>query len=167
MSEQGVLDLSAMGEAVQKDPETIMLIHKMKCEQSLELVGLRKFSIDQIMLGMKQALDEWKMVDLLFKDKHCAVEEMYKEGMIEKAHLKTYHKHPEWLEKDAWREHLAFSMMQSPNQNEASHSQTNVGMHAMLQQTVVLHKMVGNEIWSVDQWPWEEARVQVSVHEKQ
>jgi len=95
MSEQDVLDLSAMGEAVQKDPETIMLIHKMKCEQSLELVGLRKFSIDQIMLGMKQALDEWKMVDLLFKDKHCAVEEMYKEGMIEKAHLKTYHKHPE------------------------------------------------------------------------
>jgi len=51
-----------------------MLIHKMKREQTLELVELRKFSIDQIMLGMKQALDEWKMVDLLFKDKHHAVE---------------------------------------------------------------------------------------------
>ena len=72
-----------------------MLIHKMKCEQSLELVKLCKLSIDQIMLGTKQALDEWKMVDLLFKDKHRAVEEMFKEGMIEKAHLKTYHKHPE------------------------------------------------------------------------
>ena len=87
--------------------------------------------------------------------------------MIEKAHLKTYHKHPERLEEDTWQERLAFSMMKSPNQNEASHSQTNVGMHAMLQQTVVLHKMVGNAIWSVDQRPWEEAQVQVSVHEKQ
>ena len=95
MSEQDALDLSAMGEAARKDPETIMLIHKMKREQSLELLELRKFSIDQIMLGMKQALDEWKMGDLLFKDKHQADDEMYKEGMIEKAHLKTYHKHAE------------------------------------------------------------------------
>ena len=75
MSEQDALDISAMGEAARKDPETNMLIHKMKHEQSIELVQLRKFSIDQIMLGMKQALDEWKVVDFFFKDKHRAVEE--------------------------------------------------------------------------------------------
>ena len=103
MSEQDALDLSAMVEAARKDPETTMLIHKMKREQSPELVELRKFSTDQIMLGMKQALDELKMVDLLFKDKHRAVEEMYKEGMIDKAHLKTYRKHPEQLEEDTRR----------------------------------------------------------------
>jgi hypothetical protein len=101
MSQQDAVDIAQIVQTARSDPETMMLVDKMKREMPNELKELREAqSKDSIMLEMKQAMDELKMLDVLFKDPARAVEEMAKEGMIDKNHIKKYRKNPELLEDD-------------------------------------------------------------------
>jgi len=103
LSAKDAADMEAIIEEAKKDLETKMLVKKMK-EQNLEsLEELRKLSPEEVLGGMKEALDNMKLIERLFQDKEQAVREMEKEGMIDKAHAKKYRKDPDLLEKDTRR----------------------------------------------------------------
>jgi hypothetical protein len=103
LSEKDAADMSAIIEEAMKDVETMAMITKLKQENSEHLDELRKLSPMEVLGGMKETLDNMKLIEYLFKDKEKAVREMEKEGMIDKAHIKKYRKDPDLLEQDTRR----------------------------------------------------------------
>ena len=103
LSEQDATDMEAIINEAKKDLETMAMISKMKTENMEGLEELKNMSPMEVMGGMKETLDNLKLIEYLFKDKEKAVREMEKEGMIDKAHIKKYRKDPELLEKDTRR----------------------------------------------------------------
>lgn len=103
LSEQDAADMSAIIEEAKKDLETMAMITKMKEDNMEGLAELRKLSTMEVLGGMKETLDNLKLIEYLFKDKEKAVREMEKEGMIDKAHIKKYRKDPDLLEQDTRR----------------------------------------------------------------
>jgi hypothetical protein len=103
LSEKDASDMSAIIEEAKRDLETMAMITKMRGENSDTLSELRKLSTMEVLGGMKQALDNMKLIEYLFEDKERAVREMEKEGMIDKAHIKKYRKDPSLLEMDTRR----------------------------------------------------------------
>jgi hypothetical protein len=103
LSEKDAADMSAIIEEAMKDVETMAMITKLKQDNSNHLDELRKLSPMEVLGGMKETLDNMKLIEYLFKDKEKAVREMEKEGMIDKAHIKKYRKDPELLEQDTRR----------------------------------------------------------------
>ena len=103
LSEKDAADMSAIIEEAMKDVETMAMITKLKEDNSDHLDELRKLSPMEVLGGMKETLDNMKLIEYLFKDKEKAVREMEKEGMIDKAHIKKYRKDPDLLEQDTRR----------------------------------------------------------------
>ncbi|KAL3816730.1 hypothetical protein ACHAXA_002216 [Cyclostephanos tholiformis] len=103
LSEKDAADMSAIIEEATRDLETMAMITRMRKENSETLSELRKLSTTEILGGMKQALDNMKLVEILFEDKERAVREMEREGMIDKAHIQKYKKDPSLLEMDTRR----------------------------------------------------------------
>lgn len=103
LSEKDAADMSAIIEEASKDVETMALITKLKEENPAHLEELRQLPPMEILGGMKEVLDNMKLIEYLFQDKERAVKEMEKEGMIDKAHLKKYRKDPDLLEQDTRR----------------------------------------------------------------
>ncbi len=103
LSDHDAADMEAILQEAMKDVETMAMITKMKDENPEHIEELRKLPQIEIIGAMKETLDNMKLIEYLFKDKEKAVEEMEKEGMIEKAHIKKYRKNPELLEQDTRR----------------------------------------------------------------
>lgn len=103
LSEEDATNIASLIEEAQKDLETKALITKMKEDQGNELAELRKLDKMEIIGGLKQTFDHLKLIEYLFKDPARAVEEMDKEGMIDKKHLKKYRKDTALLEQDTRR----------------------------------------------------------------
>mmetsp|Transcript_11782 Transcript_11782/g.18080 ORF Transcript_11782/g.18080 Transcript_11782/m.18080 type:complete len:182 (+) Transcript_11782:62-607(+) len=103
LSEKDAADMSAIIEEASKDVETMAMITKLKEENTAHLNELRQLSPMEVLGGMKEVLDNMKLIEYLFQDKERAVKEMEKEGMIDKAHLKKYRKDPDLLEQDTRR----------------------------------------------------------------
>lgn len=103
LSEQDAIDMEAIINEAKKDLETMAMITKMKEGNMEGLAELKKLSPMMVLGGMKETLDNLKLIEYLFKDKEKAVREMEKEGMIDKAHIKKYRKDPALLEQDTRR----------------------------------------------------------------
>eukprot|EP01083_Nonionella_stella_P052020 138215_1 len=103
LSEQDATDMEAIIIEAKKDIETMAMITKMKAENTEHLAELKNLSPMEVLGGMKETLDNLKLIEYLFKDKEKAVKEMEKEGMIDKAHIKKYRKDPDLLEQDTRR----------------------------------------------------------------
>mmetsp|Transcript_17361 Transcript_17361/g.25789 ORF Transcript_17361/g.25789 Transcript_17361/m.25789 type:complete len:175 (-) Transcript_17361:122-646(-) len=103
LSEKDAADMSAIIEEAMKDVETMAMVTKLKEENSDHLSELRQLSPMEVLGGMKEVLDNMKLIEYLFQDKERAVKEMEKEGMIDKAHVKKYRKDPDLLEQDTRR----------------------------------------------------------------
>jgi hypothetical protein len=103
LSEKDAADMSAIIEEAKRDLETMAMITRMKEENGESMSELKKMTTMEVLGGMKQALDNMKLIEYLFEDKERAVREMEKEGMIDKAHIKKYRKDPELLEQDTRR----------------------------------------------------------------
>lgn len=103
LSEKDAADMEAILNEAQKDVETMAMITKLKAENADHMMELQKLSPAEILGGMKETLDNLKLIEYLFKDKEKAVKEMEKEGMIDKAHIKKYRKDPDLLEQDTRR----------------------------------------------------------------
>lgn len=103
LSQQDAVDMEAIINEAKKDIETMTMITKMKEDNMEGLAELKKLSPEEVLGGMKETLDNLKMIEYLFKDKERAVQEMEKEGMIDKAHIKKYRKDPDLLEQDTRR----------------------------------------------------------------
>mmetsp|Transcript_10048 Transcript_10048/g.18048 ORF Transcript_10048/g.18048 Transcript_10048/m.18048 type:complete len:182 (-) Transcript_10048:165-710(-) len=103
LSEKDAADMEAIINEAKKDLETMAMITKMKADNMEGLADLKKLSTMEVLGGMKETLDNLKLIEYLFKDPEKAVREMEKEGMIDKAHIKKYRKDPDLLEKDTRR----------------------------------------------------------------
>mmetsp|Transcript_27816 Transcript_27816/g.50266 ORF Transcript_27816/g.50266 Transcript_27816/m.50266 type:complete len:180 (+) Transcript_27816:255-794(+) len=103
LSEQDAIDMEAIINEAKKDLETMSMVTKMKAENMEGLADLKKLSTMEVLGGMKETMDNLKLIEYLFKDKEKAVREMEKEGMIDKAHIKKYRKDPALLEQDTRR----------------------------------------------------------------
>ena len=104
LSDQDAADITALIIEAKKDLETMAMLTKMQKENPKEVAEMQKnLSMEEILGGMKEAMDNLKLIDILFKDKERAVREMEKEGMIKKEHLKKYRKDPDLLETDTRR----------------------------------------------------------------
>lgn len=99
INHQSAVDVTAVIEAASKDAETALMSQRLK--NSPEMMKLKTEANDkQIVQGMETALEEMKLLDYLFKDPQRALEEMDKEGMIDKKYLETYKENPSLLEED-------------------------------------------------------------------
>lgn len=103
LSEQDAIDMEAIILEAKKDLETMAMVTRMKEDNAESLAELKKLSLTEVLGGMKETLDNLKLIEYLFKDKERAVREMEKEGMIDKAHIKKYRKNPDLLEQDTRR----------------------------------------------------------------
>jgi hypothetical protein len=112
LSEEQAVDIAVLIESAQKDPETALLLRRLKEGSGQEAFG--DFASDmsslQIVQGLAQALEEMGMLEILFKDPARAVREMEKEGMIANDRLSEYKKNPDLLEEDT-RKHLYFTFV--------------------------------------------------------
>lgn len=100
LSEEDSVAIEGLIVAAKDDPETMAMVQRLKTDMSSELDELRKEPIDKIISGMKETLDNLKLIEYLFQDKDKAVEEMNKEGLIDKEHLNAYKQNPDLLEED-------------------------------------------------------------------
>ena len=100
MTEQDAHDIAAIIQAAKEDPDTLELVTKLKHDMSDTLNDLRSYSQEEILGGLKQSMEELKMLDYLFQDKKRALKEMEKDGLIDKDSLKKYKKNPDLLEQD-------------------------------------------------------------------
>ena len=103
LTEQDAYAIRSIIEAAGEDPETIKLIARLKDENSNELDELRDLPLEEILSALKVTVDELKMLDYLFKDKKRAVQEMEKDGLIAKEHIKKYRKDPNLLYEDTMK----------------------------------------------------------------
>ena len=103
LTEQDAADMEAIINEAKKDVETMAMITKMKKENMEHIEELRKLSPQDIIGGLKETLDNLKLIEYLFQDKERALREMENEGMINKAHIKKYRKDPDLLEQDTRR----------------------------------------------------------------
>jgi hypothetical protein len=112
LSEKQAVDIGLLIESAQKDPETALLLLRLKEGSGEEAFG--DFASDmsglQIAQGLAQALEELQMLEILFKDPARALREMEKEGMIANGRLSEYKKNPLLLEEDT-RKHLYFTFV--------------------------------------------------------
>lgn len=100
LTEQDAIDIRGLIDAAGQDPETIKLVAALKDENSEDIAELRKLPEEDILNGLKEALDEMKVLDFLFKDPVKALEAMEAENLIPSEHLKKYKKEPGLLEED-------------------------------------------------------------------
>ena len=100
LTEQDAVDIGHLIEAAGQDPETIKLIAALKDQNADDISELKKLPAEEILNELKGALDEMKMLDLLFKDPAKAVEVFEAEGLLPPEHLEKYKKKPELLEDD-------------------------------------------------------------------
>jgi hypothetical protein len=88
-------------ETARKDPATLEMVGTMKTVQRETIAALvAETSDEQLMRQLHVALEEIKMLDILFKDPVKAVEEMDKEGLIDHKMLRHYRKNPALLEEE-------------------------------------------------------------------
>lgn len=112
LSEQQAVDVATLIEGAHQDPETALLLRRMK-EGSGEATFddfAAEMSPLHIVQGLAQALEELQMLDYLFADPERAFREMEKDGMIPKNKVSEYKKNPALLEEDT-RKHLYFSFV--------------------------------------------------------
>jgi hypothetical protein len=113
LSEEQAVDIAVLIESAAKDPETALLLRRLK-EGSGAKDAFGDFASDmtalQIAQGLAQALEELEMLEILFQDPARAVREMEKEGMIANDRLSAYKKNPDLLEEDT-RKHLYFTFI--------------------------------------------------------
>jgi hypothetical protein len=102
LPEQDAIDIAALLTAAKTDPETSLLLFRLKEGSGQdELAAVRAVSSpEQIVQDLAQALSELKMLEILFRNPVRAVEEMHKEGMIPVDSLAVYRMDPALLEKD-------------------------------------------------------------------
>lgn len=97
------MDIRAIIESAGEDPDTIKLIAALKDENQEHILDLQKLPQEEIMNGLKETLDEMKMLDVLFNDPNKALEAFEKEGLIPMEHLDQYRQNPSLLEDDTRR----------------------------------------------------------------
>ena len=95
---QDAVDIAALLQAAQADPDTKAMIAKLKGDEGDTLEALAKeVTAMEIVHGLKHALDELKAIETLFANPERALVEMEKDGLIDKKKVDFYKKDPDVL----------------------------------------------------------------------
>lgn len=98
------MEISEMMKVARSDPDTQVMMQKIKVEQKDNLAELVKSSTSkEILKELRGIWSEIKMLEVLFKDPKRAVELMNEDGMVPKDRLGKYRRNPELLEEDTRR----------------------------------------------------------------
>jgi hypothetical protein len=108
---QDALDLAVLLDAAVQDPETKIMVENLRTSGSSRLEAFEDSTTQaEMVMGLKQTLDELKALEYLFQDPARAVLEMHKDGMIDEKRIDYYRKNPEELANDT-RKGLYFSFV--------------------------------------------------------
>jgi hypothetical protein len=108
LSEEVVESIAIVITAAKKDPETSLLLLRMKQHADFDAFQ-RDLTAVQIVTGLAEALQEMEMAEMLFEqDPTKAVAEMENEGMLPPDRIKEYTKNPALLVDDV-RKSLYFT----------------------------------------------------------
>ena len=111
LSVQDATNIAFLLESANNNQQTQDLVEKMRNDEKESIAALVAETSDkQLILHLRTALEEIKMLDTLFADPARAVKEMEKEGMIDPKRLKDYKINPALLESDT-RKSLYFSFL--------------------------------------------------------
>jgi hypothetical protein len=103
LNEQDVLDIGALLATAASEPETQVLINRLKYGSgAADLAALkREQSVAQIMEGLRQSVSQLKLLEVLFdRDPAAALAEMEQDDLIPPENLAAYRAQPELLESD-------------------------------------------------------------------
>lgn len=104
MSEQTAVNIATVLKAASKDPETVLMIRRMKEGSGRDTFqGLVSDIRDmkQVAQALSELYDEIRSMEVLFKDPVKAYEEMKKDGMIPPDKEKLYEQDPALFEADS------------------------------------------------------------------
>ena len=111
LSVEDATNIAFLLESANNDRQTQDLVYKMRNDEKESIAALvAETSDEQLILHLRTALEEIKMLDTLFADPARVVKEMEKEGMIDPKRLKDYKNNPALLESDT-RKSLYFSFL--------------------------------------------------------
>ena len=88
--EQLLVDINAIVVKAKADPQTREMVTRLRTEMAHEVRELEQKSVDEILSGMREVINNMKLIDYLFKDKERAVAEMEREE-IESTRLNSSH----------------------------------------------------------------------------
>lgn len=109
LSEQNAAELAIILKQAAKDPDTQELIARMRIEERETLQQLKETAtVQDVMLGLVQVLEEMKMLEVVFEDQERALRLMTEEGMVDPSRIKEYQTNPALLEDDT-RKGMYFS----------------------------------------------------------
>lgn len=103
LSEQDAYDIGALLATAASEPETQVLIHRLKYGSgAADLAALkREQSVAQIIEGLRQSLSQLKLLEVLFdRDPAAALAEMEQDDLIPPENLAAYRAQPALLESD-------------------------------------------------------------------
>jgi hypothetical protein len=93
--------IAALIDGIRADQETNVMIAMMIKDEGETLQALANdLSPKEVVVALKQTIDELKAIEYLFADPERAVVEMEKEGLLDKKKLSIYKKDPKLLEDD-------------------------------------------------------------------
>ena len=108
---QDAIDLAVLLDAALQDPETKMMVENLRSSGSKRLEAFEDSTTQaEMVMGLKQTLDELKALEYLFQDPVRAVTEMTKEGIVDPKRVDYYKENPEELANDT-RKGLYFSFV--------------------------------------------------------
>ena len=113
LTEQMAVDIAELISAAKRDPETALMLHRMKegsGKEAFDALLASDLSVTEIIQALSQTVDELKLLDILFKDPKRALREMEKDGMIPTDKLSKYRQDPSLLEDDT-RKSMYFSFV--------------------------------------------------------
>jgi hypothetical protein len=104
MSEQTAVNIATVLKAASKDPETILLIRRMKEGSGRDtfqglVADIR--DMKQVVQALSELYEEIRSMEVLFKDPVKAYQEMKKDGMIPPDKEELYEKDPALFESDS------------------------------------------------------------------
>jgi hypothetical protein len=111
---QAAIDIAEVLERARRDPETSLLLLRLRGGGGREDFVKFKESMSEkeIILSLRNALEEMKSVEVLYEKRTPAavVEEMYGDGLVPEDKLSEYRKNPTQLEEDT-RKSLYFTFV--------------------------------------------------------
>jgi uncharacterized protein (DUF1684 family) len=109
---QDAIDIAVLLGAAVQDPETKLMVENLRSGGGAKRLEAFEDSTTQseMVMALKQTLDELKALEYLFQDPVRAVIEMHREGIVDEKRIDYYTENPEELANDT-RKGLYFSFV--------------------------------------------------------
>jgi hypothetical protein len=100
LPEGTIEQIAVVIDAARKDPETSLLLLRLKGQDDFVALQQRDWSAPQIVLGLADTVQEMKMAQILFQNPARAVVEMERDGLLPAHRVAEYRADPQLLVDD-------------------------------------------------------------------